>query len=60
MRNTSNSPNFIIILGTTKSGSGAVFDYLIGRGDIRDPLKGQEYHLPQNALWVNDFRSCSE
>ena len=47
MRNTSNSPNFIIILGTTKSGSGAVFDYLIGRGDIRDPLKGQEYHLPQ-------------
>lgn len=47
MNNKSIPTNFIIILGTTKSGSGAVFDYLIGRGDIRNPLKGQEYHLPQ-------------
>ena len=47
MINKSNLTNFIIILGTTKSGSGAVFDYLIGRGDTHDPLKGQEYHLPQ-------------
>lgn len=47
MSNNSNLTNFIIILGTTKSGSGAVLDYLIGRGDIQDPLKGQEYHLPQ-------------
>lgn len=42
-----NSTNFIIVLGTTKSGSSAVFDYLSGRGDLRDPLRGQEYHLPQ-------------
>lgn len=47
MSNKSLSINFIITLGTTKSGSGAVFDYLKGRGDINDPLKGQEYHLPQ-------------
>ena len=47
MINKSNLTNFIIALGTTKSGSGAVFDYLVGRGDILDPLKGQEYHLPQ-------------
>ena len=47
MNNQSNLTNFIIVLGTTKSGSGAVFDYLNGRGDLYDPLKGQEYHLPQ-------------
>ena len=47
MNNQSNLINFIIVLGTTKSGSGAVFDYLNGRGDLYNPLKGQEYHLPQ-------------
>lgn len=38
---------YIIVLGTTYSGSGAVYDYLAGRGDIFDPLAGEEYQLPQ-------------
>ena len=46
MKNNLNKPKYIIILGTTFSGSGAVSDYLIGRGDINDPLGGQEYLLP--------------
>ena len=45
--NQSNLENYIIVLGTTKSGSGAVFDYLAGRGDLHDPLQGTEYQLPQ-------------
>ena len=47
MQNHSNQINYIITLGTTKSGSGAVFDYLSGRGDLHDPLQGTEYQLPQ-------------
>ena len=39
--------NYIIVLGTTYSGSQAVFGYLSGRGDLNDPLKGTEYQLPQ-------------
>lgn len=39
-------PSYIIILGTTYSGSGAIYDYLSGRGDLRDPLNGVEYQLP--------------
>ena len=41
MSNKSNLTNFIIVLGL-QSGSGAVFDYLVGRGDILDPLNGQD------------------
>ena len=39
-------PQYIIVLGTTYSGSGAVYDYLKGRDDLFDPLKGVEYQLP--------------
>jgi len=39
-------PQYIIVLGTGYSGSGAVYDYLAGRGDLRDPLAGAEYLLP--------------
>ena len=39
-------PKYIIVLGTTFSGSGAIFDYLNGRGDLYDPLIGEEYLLP--------------
>ena len=46
MKNNSNDPQYIIVLGTTFSGSGAVFDYLNGRGDLYEPLFGQEYLLP--------------
>ena len=42
-----NLPSYLIVLGTTYSGSGAVYDYLSGRGDLYDPLKGTEYQLPQ-------------
>tara|TARA_B110000483_G_C18091511_1_gene502165 strand:- start:100 stop:1044 length:945 start_codon:yes stop_codon:yes gene_type:complete len=37
---------FITVLGTTYSGASAVFDYLDGRKDLRNPLKGEEYLLP--------------
>src|SRR4051812_4280601 len=37
----------IIILGTGNSGSGAVSDYLMGRGDVADALDGQEFRLLQ-------------
>ncbi|WP_435116887.1 hypothetical protein ACIJYF_00765 [Candidatus Pelagibacter bacterium nBUS_49] len=41
-----NTPKYIIVLGTTYSGSGAVFDYLNGRGEFYNPLKSIEYQLP--------------
>jgi hypothetical protein len=43
----SRHPNFIIVQGTSYSGSGVVYDYLSGRGDLNDPLQGIEYQLPQ-------------
>tara|TARA_B100000963_G_C22639753_1_gene679782 strand:- start:1580 stop:2527 length:948 start_codon:yes stop_codon:yes gene_type:complete len=39
-------PKFIIVLGTNYSGSGAVLDYLVGRGDLHNPLEKEEYLLP--------------
>ena len=39
-------PQYVIVLGTTYSGSGAIYDYLNGRGDLYDPLMGVEYQLP--------------
>ncbi len=38
----------IIVLGSGYSGCGAVFDYLSGREDIGDPLKGTEFRLIQD------------
>ena len=46
MKKNLDKPQYIIVLGTTFSGSGAVFDYLNGRGDLYEPLFGQEYLLP--------------
>ncbi len=46
MKNNLNNSQYLIVLGTTFSGSGAVFDYLNGRGDLYEPLFGQEYLLP--------------
>ena len=48
MNQESDKPKYIILLGTTYSGSGAVYDYLAGRGDLHDPLDGSEYLLPQS------------
>ena len=42
-----NTVQYIILLGTFRSGSGAVIDYLNGRGDLYDPMGKEEYHLPQ-------------
>lgn len=50
---------YIIILGTTYSGSGAVFDYLSGRGDLYDPLLGTEYQLPQMPNGLMTLESIS-
>lgn len=47
MKKRKSESAYIIVLGTTYSGSGAVYDYLAGRGDICDPLAGEEYQLPQ-------------
>ncbi|MDG1163819.1 MAG: hypothetical protein P8N61_00440 [Porticoccaceae bacterium] len=38
----------IIVLGSGYSGSGAVFDYLVGRDDCLNPLNSNE------ARWIND------
>ncbi|MDA7604988.1 hypothetical protein N8724_06305 [Candidatus Pelagibacter sp.] len=40
-------PKYIIVLGTTASGSGAIYDYLTGRGDFHVPMMSGEYQLPQ-------------
>ena len=47
MNDQSNLKNYIIVLGTTKSGSNAIYEYLAGRGDLDNPLQGTEYQLPQ-------------
>jgi hypothetical protein len=36
MSQKTGKPKYIIVLGTTYSGSGAVYDYLAGRGDLHD------------------------
>jgi len=46
MKNNTNYNNFIITLGTSYSGSGAVHDYLKGRGDLHNPMGKIEYQLP--------------
>lgn len=48
----------IIVLGTTYSGSGAVYDYLANRGDGHDPLAGEEYLLPQIPYGLMCLRSA--
>lgn len=51
----------VIVLGTTYSGSGAVFDYLKGRPDSYFPLGDAEYFLPQFPYGLMQLRSaCSE
>ena len=54
MSNQSRLTEYIILLGTFYSGSGVVYDYLSGRGDLNDPLQGTEYQLPQmpNGLMI--------
>lgn len=47
-----------IVLGTTYSGSGAVFDYLASRTDSFDPLLGKEYLLPQSPYGLMSLSSA--
>ena len=53
------TPQYIIVLGTTYSGSGAIFDYLSKRGDLHDPLNGQEYQLPQVPHGLMELESAA-
>ena len=50
-----------IVLGTTYSGSGAVFDFLGGRSDAFAPLADAEYLLPHIPYGLMQLRSaCTE
>lgn len=51
---------YIIVLGTTYSGCGAIYDYLNNRGDLYEPLKGQEYELPQLVNGLMALEAASE
>jgi hypothetical protein len=59
MGSKSITPQYIIVLGTTYSGSGAIFDYLAKRGDLHDPLNGQEYQLPQVPHGLMELESAA-
>ena len=51
----------VIVLGTTYSGSSAVYDYLNGRPDSYSPLADAEYLLPHVPYGLLQLRSaCSE
>ncbi len=60
MKNDLIMPAYIIVLGTTYSGSGAVYDYLSGRGDLHDPLKGVEYQLPHMPNGLMTIEAIAE
>jgi len=53
-------PQYVIVLGTFYSGSGAVYDYLTGRGDLYDPLMGVEYQLPQMPNGLMALEAAAE
>ena len=54
------APKYIIVLGTFRSGSGAVYDYLSGRGDLYDPMGSEEYQLPHMQNGLMALESASE
>jgi len=45
----------IIVVGSGYSGSSAIVDYLVGRGDVYDPLAGQEFRLVQDPGGLVDL-----
>ena len=53
-------PQYIIVLGTNYSGSTAVFDYFSGRGDLYDPMIGEEYQLPQLPFGLMSLEASAE
>lgn len=46
MKINQDNTKYINVVGSPCSGTGAIFDYLYGRGDLYDPLFGEEYLLP--------------
>lgn len=44
---------YALVLGTSYSGSGAIFDYLVQRSEVYDPLDGKEYLLPHAPGGLN-------
>ena len=60
MKNNLDNPQYINVLGTTCSGTGAVFDYLDGREDLHDPLFGEEYLLPALPNGLMSLESVSD
>ena len=49
----------IIVLGTSYSGSGAIYEYLSTRSDCYDPLRGSEYLLPQVPYGLMHLRAAT-
>ena len=60
MKNNLDNPQYISVLGTTCSGTGAIFDYLDGRVDLHDPLFGEEYLLPALPNGLMALESISD
>lgn len=48
-------PGTISVLGAQYSGSGAVFEYLSGRPDVCDPLRGKEVSIVQSPYGILSF-----
>lgn len=47
--------SLVTILGNTNSGSGAIYEYLIGRKDTIDPVKKLEFRLLSDPGGINDL-----
>ena len=46
------------ILGNTNSGSGAIYEYLIGRKDTSDPFNKKEFRIINDPGGINDLYKC--
>jgi len=53
-----NHTPIIIVIGSGFSGSGAIFDYLVGRPDIADPFFGQEFRLLHDPGGITQLHSA--
>lgn len=48
----------VTILGNTNSGSGAIYEYLIGRKDTNDPFNKKEFRIINDPGGINDLYKC--
>ena len=60
MKDNFSKPEYVIVLGTTGSGSGAVFEYLDGRKDLYNPMGGEEYPLPMLPFGLMSLEAMSD